>query len=106
MNYSTPLDSQLTRYTVKVRAESVKRRTYLFGSENVSEAIDAFVVLIVRVDPDGERVTIVMTPRGGGEAEVCELDRGEVYAIKVEHVLSVAAYGTKDSRVYCSLYLS
>lgn len=91
-------------YSVKVKAEKTRSRTHLFGSGKVMAPFQSNLVLIIRVDPEGERITLVSRrDENGGENEICVLDRGEVFAVTLKNLIYVAAYGSADTRVHCCL---
>jgi len=92
-----------TSYTVKVRARSVAARTYLFGSGQCPYRFEGNLVLVIRIDPEGEPVNI--KAQGPGAAfDICSLEPGQVFALALTQLAGVWADNPDaDTRVHCAI---
>jgi len=90
-------------YPVKVKAKNVTSRTFLFGSASVDRRFDGKFILVLRIDTDGEPVRI-MALGPGSPFKVCDLGRGEVFALQIFNLAAVwAEEAESDTRVHCAL---
>ena len=90
-------------YPVKVKAKSISQRTFLFGSANVSRRFEGKFILVLRIDNEGEPVTI-MAAGPGNPFKVCDLGRGEVFALQIFNLAAVwAEEAESDTRIHCAL---
>jgi hypothetical protein len=96
------LNNPSVAYTVRVRAKTTAPRTYLFGSAAVSRKFEAKFVLVIRVDGEGEKISI----KGFGATafDVAELGPGETFALQLENIHAVWVQDQlADTRVHCVL---
>lgn len=93
-----------TRFTTKVKAQATRPRTYLFGSDKVTAPFQSSLVLCFRVDSEGETTTFYsQRDDNSPEFELCTLERGEMFAVKLANLISVSAMAQRDTRVHCAL---
>ena len=92
-------------YIVKVKAKTTQKRTYLFGSSKISNRFDGKLILLMRVDPEGEPIRIwAKADTINDPYEVCELASGEIFVIALDKVNGVYAEEPEaDTRVHCAL---
>lgn len=100
---SFQIGASCTNYTVKVRAHSVAARTYLFGSVKAPYRFEGNLVLVIRIDPEGEAIDI-KAQGPGAVFDICSLEPGQVYALALTQLSAVwADNAASDTRVHCAI---
>lgn len=89
----------------KVLSKNVQDKTYLFGGSGVLMALDNNVVLMLRVDEQGEPINIFTNKLADGTAEfnVGTLNAGEFFVIPLNQLVNVYATADHDSSVEITL---
>ena len=79
--------------------------TFLFGNDTASAPFVSALILVLRVDPEGEPVSLFSKndPNAPGEVRICTLQPGEVFAVPLERLVYVRATADFDSRVACKI---
>lgn len=91
----------MQHYRVKVRADGVVQKTYLFGGEKIARPARVNCGLLIRVDLNGEPVEISYSSEPGNSLRVGVLERGEAYIVGLGSVTGVWATAKNDTLVDC-----
>ena len=91
-------------WETKVKAESTKDKTFLFGGAGIESQFQSDFTLLLQVDVEGERIEIrTRRDLDTGDFRVGYLEPGETFAIRLENLVYVAAIAQHDTYVRCSL---
>ncbi len=100
---ATDTTNILTEWTQPSYTARVRGTTYLWGSAGLTVNLhfDDTVILHLRNDPVGEKVSIATRVAGGVTTPVGTLEPGEILSLQIQDISGVEATCTLETGVAC-----